>query len=135
MELPDSKQSHCLVLSSDLMFGSQAAQAARDAGYEVGMFNDAGALVQAFSLSRPSSQSADDVDSHARLVLIDLTTPHLDAERLAHQLQQTPTQLPPRLVAVGPHVHQTKLDAARNAGWQVYTRGRFHAQGPELLGE
>ena len=133
MALQDSKRRHCLVLSSDLMFGSQAAQAARDAGYEVDTFNDAAALVQEIGLSHASAQSTDIVDSQECLVLIDLTMPSLDAQQLAQQLQQTPATMPPRLVAVGPHVHQTRLEAARDAGWQVYTRGQFHAQGARLL--
>jgi CheY-like chemotaxis protein len=113
----------CLLISSDLMFGTQAAQAVCDAGYDVKTSSNA---VDAMGLTAESLGGV-------RLVLADLTMPQFDAQQVADQLRAA-IDPPPRLIAVGPHVQRAKLEAARAAGWQVWTRGQFHASAASLLG-
>lgn len=40
----------------------------------------------------------------------------------------------PRRIAVGPHVDRQTLEAARDAGWEAWTRGQWHAGAAELFG-
>jgi nitrogen regulatory protein P-II 1 len=61
-----------------------------------------------------------------RCVIVDLTLAGIDPGELAARLHADPGN-DPELIAVGPHVHQARLDAARAAGWRVLTRGQLHA--------
>ena len=63
-------------------------------------------------------------------VVLDLTAENVDALALSQRCAALPNV---RLIAVGPHVHKDRLEAARNAGWQIYTRGQFHRHGPQIL--
>lgn len=68
-----------------------------------------------------------------RLVVVDLSTPGIDPAALVPQLRGF-TIPDPRIVAFGPHVHEAKLSAARDAGCdEVLSRGRFHADLDEML--
>ena len=68
----------------------------------------------------------------ARLLVIDLNS--LDSgirELIANLKSAAPTA---RIIAFGPHVHEAKLQAARDAGCDaVFTRGQFHANTVEIL--
>ena len=113
------KQMKCLCLSDDLVFGSKAAHAARAAGYDVRTVGDCRSLL---------SEPLDDVS----LILVDLNTPAFDARSVADQLRQE-GDVTPDMIAIGPHVHEAKLAAARNAGWRVYTRSQFHADAGRIF--
>jgi CheY-like chemotaxis protein len=113
----------CLVLSNELLFATQAAQAARDAGYTVQSAGDPS------ELNDFTAESLRDV----RLVVADLTIAQLDAQEVALRLRGA-IEPPPHLIAVGPHVQRARLDAAREAGWRVYTRGQFHSSAASILG-
>jgi CheY-like chemotaxis protein len=62
-----------------------------------------------------------------RLVIFDLSMSGLDPAIVLPKLKELATP-PQRIVAFGPHVHEAKLAAAREAGCdEVVSRGRFHA--------
>jgi DNA-binding response OmpR family regulator len=105
----------CLLLTDDLVFGTQAAHTIRAAGYDVATLSDLDVV--------PSP-----VPDSVQLVVADLNMPQFDAPLMAQRLRSGRAS-PPALVAVGPHVHQAALQAARDAGWQVYTRGQFQSWG------
>jgi len=68
------------------------------------------------------------VEERAGLMVIDLGMPALDVKTLIEQVKAA-TILPPRFVAFGPHVHEERLAAAREAGCDsVISRGQFFAQ-------
>jgi len=70
---------------------------------------------------------------NVQLVLLDLSLPGLDTKTVVDQLRQGAVETP-TIVAYAPHVHATKLAAAREAGCdEVLTRGQFHAQIEQLL--
>jgi DNA-binding response OmpR family regulator len=63
-----------------------------------------------------------------QLLIIDLATTELDVKKLIEALPQLNACVP-RVVAFGPHVHEEKLVAAREAGCdEVISRGQFFAQ-------
>lgn len=67
------------------------------------------------------------------LVLMDLNTPGPDWKQLVPRLRAA-SPAPLTIVAFGPHVHETRLAAAGQAGCDlVLTRGQFHAQVDEIL--
>jgi CheY-like chemotaxis protein len=82
--------------------------------------------------------SADSVVDKARslaprLIVLDLGTPGAEVATLVPALRDLPTP-PRRIVAFGPHVHETRLAAAREAGCDsVVSRGRFHADVDEII--
>ena len=66
------------------------------------------------------------------VVLLDLNCTLVDAGRIMPQLKSLPC--PSNTIAFGPHVHETKLAAAREAGCDVVlTRGQFDAQMEAVL--
>lgn len=68
-----------------------------------------------------------------RLVILDLSTPGLDPAAIVAEMQGLAAP-PNRIIAFGPHVHEAKLAAAREAGCdQVISRGRFHADLDAIL--
>jgi CheY-like chemotaxis protein len=68
------------------------------------------------------------------LLIIDLSTPALDVAALMQQLRATGNAVP-RTVAFGPHVHEERLAAAREAGCdQVLSRGEFFARLDSIVG-
>jgi CheY-like chemotaxis protein len=69
-----------------------------------------------------------------RLVLVDLETPGLRIGELVESVRAQDD--PPTMVAYGPHVHEARLEAARQAGCdQVLTRGQFDKSLPVLMSE
>jgi DNA-binding NarL/FixJ family response regulator len=67
-----------------------------------------------------------------QLVIIDLATAELDVKKLIESLQLNDSV--PRVVAFGPHVHEEKLAAAREAGCDdVISRGQFFSQLDAIL--
>lgn len=67
-------------------------------------------------------------------VILDLSLPGLDLGALLPRLRALAGA--PRVLAFGPHVHETRLASARAAGCDlVLTRGQFHARMDELFRE
>ncbi len=111
----------CILLTTDLMLSSQVAQAARDAGISLETVASPAQLLEAVG------------QGVFRQVIIDLNLPDLDPADVARRLVAGASEPAVRRLAIGPHVHRGKLDAARTAGWQVVTRGQFHAQPAQYL--
>lgn len=63
----------------------------------------------------------------ARAVVVDLELP-IDLSAVDEALAGSEAER----IAFGPHVDEARLEAARQAGWLVLTRGQFDAQLPEL---
>lgn len=109
-----------LALISDLMMQSQASAAARAAGVELRLVLSEDALVELAQQQSP------------RLVIVDLSHPGVDPAGLVGRLG--PLLSPEcRLLAFGPHVHKGRLEAAASAGFEVISRGQFHAQLDEIV--
>jgi DNA-binding response OmpR family regulator len=112
-----------VLLTSDLSVSSAAAGAAARAGVSLKAAFDVASLLSHVQAG-PTS-----------LVVIDLGTPGLDPARLLPELRQI-AGVGRRVLAFGPHVHELKLAAAREAGCdEVLTRGQFHANLDRILGQ
>jgi DNA-binding NarL/FixJ family response regulator len=110
-----------LLLSNDLMFSSQATQAAAMGGVVLQVVSSVSE-----ALAKCDAQTWD-------VVIVDLSTPGVDPADLTSKLALGASSRS-RRIAVGPHVHRGKLDAARAADWNVFTRGQFHAGAGQILG-
>jgi DNA-binding response OmpR family regulator len=110
-----------LLLTSDLACSSKVTAAAQRSGRPLQV-----AMSEAALCDKAAAQPAE-------LVILDLTMPGLDPRQLLARLRALAA--PPALVlAFGPHVHESKLAAASEAGCEiVMTRGQFHAQIDDLL--
>ncbi len=108
-----------LLLAQDLFFGSRIEGTARSLGREFD--------------SCPSVETLLIRAVGAELVLIDLTIPELDVAGLLPRLRALDPP-PKAVIAFGPHVFTTQLEAAREAGCDdVYTRGAFDRDMPAIL--
>ncbi len=109
-----------LLLTSDLAISSAVTGAAQRQGIRF-----ASAFTPAALLDKLA-------ETTAALVIIDLSTPGLDIEAFVTQLRGQVSDL--QIVAFGPHVHEQRLAAAREAGCDdVYSRGQFHRGMDEIL--
>jgi CheY-like chemotaxis protein len=64
--------------------------------------------------------------SDAKLLVVDLSLPSLDISSVVRQISSFERR--PKIVAFGPHVHKSRLVAAREAGCdEVLSRGQFLA--------
>ena len=107
-----------VVLSSDLMIASQISGAAARHGAEVRTVSSA-------------EQLLDETDT-ARVIL-DLSLPGLDVAGIVARLRAAAAP-PPQIIAFGPHVHEAKLAAAREAGCdEVLSRGGLHSRLDEFF--
>ncbi|MCI0334299.1 MAG: hypothetical protein L0228_13855 [Planctomycetes bacterium] len=69
-----------------------------------------------------------------KLLIADLNLASLNVVSLVEQVKAVVTT-PPRIIAFGPHVHEERLAAAREAGCdEVISRGQFFAQLDALVG-
>src|SRR4051812_45312314 len=69
----------------------------------------------------------------ANKLIVDLSSPSLDVEAIVNQLKSSDSAAP-QIIAFGPHVHEERLAAARNAGCDLVTsRGQFFAQIDTIL--
>ena len=69
----------------------------------------------------------------ANTVIVDLSTPLLDVASLVNRLKSKDGSVT-RVVAFGPHVHEQRLAAAREAGCDVVvSRGQFFSQLETIL--
>src|ERR1700752_3132957 len=100
-----------VLLTGDLMVVSRVAGAASQAGAEL---RTAANATQAVEMCRKNS---------ARVLIIDLSTPGVDVAALVEAAKGDGDQAP-AIIAFGPHVHEERLAAAREAGCdQVLSRG------------
>lgn len=105
-----------LLLSNDLMVSSRVDGAALRAGISAKTVPTIEALAAACREGPVAS------------VIVDLSTPSIDVRVLVEQLSAMGAARP-RIVAFGPHVHESLLAAARLAGCDdVISRGQFFAQ-------
>ncbi|MEY3176578.1 MAG: hypothetical protein RLZZ436_4492 [Planctomycetota bacterium] len=102
--------SSLVLFSSDLMLLSTVGHAARQAGLSFQSVTSA-------DVAGPLLQSSD------TLFCLDLSASGADPQALAAIM---PPEVLSRAIAFGPHVHTTRLDAARDAGFgTVLSRGQF----------
>jgi CheY-like chemotaxis protein len=72
-------------------------------------------------------------DEMVDVLIIDLTLPSIDIDSMIAQLRTNETSRP-RVIAFGPHVHEQRLEKARQAGCdEVVSRGQFFAQIDAIL--
>ncbi len=66
-------------------------------------------------------------------IVLDLSMAQFDPAHALQELRQLEQPIP-RLIAFGPHVHTSRLEAARAAGCDVVmTRGQFHRDLARIL--
>lgn len=100
-----------LLITTDLMATSAAQGAAEQAGVELSAVAP-GAAVEA-------------ADESTRFAAVDLTAKIADLPALIAGLRKASPDI--TLLAYGPHVHETRLQAASDAGFdEVISRGQFH---------
>ena len=108
-------------LSDDLMFAPRVSGNTLSAGWTLREVGTPGEAIDSTGTESP------------RLLIVDLETTGLEITDLITRL---PESNRPRILAFGPHVHHTRLEAARAAGCDmVVSRGRFSAELPALLSE
>ncbi len=111
-----------VLVTKDLLAGSQVAPAVRAVGMPFASVPNASALERRLAESAP------------RMVLIDLNTPALDLASLVPAIRTAAPEAV--IVAFGPHVHTERLRAAREAGCHaVLTRGQLVSGLPDLLSQ
>ena len=110
-----------LFLTKDLVFSSRVSGRTQALGIELSVVSQADQLV------------ANAARHQVQLVLLDLNTPGLDLNQLVPQLRR-PTRPPKAIIAFGPHVHEARLAAAREAGCdEVLARGEFNSHMAGIL--
>lgn len=110
-----------VLLSADIMIVSRVAGAAALLGLQLQTAAD---TLQAIAACRATS---------ARMLMVDLSTASLDIVELAISVKSRGDEVP-TILAFGPHVHEERLAAARDAGCdRVLSRGQFLGQLDTLL--
>ncbi len=101
-----------LLVSGDLILSARVVGAARSCGLEM------------ITVAEPS-RASEVCDDSCKLVLVDLRCPGLDISSLVDSLRhERSSDL--SIIACGPHVHEQRLEAARQAGCDVVvTRGQL----------
>lgn len=111
-----------VLLSSDLMVVSRVEGAAAQTGAKIRAASNAAAAIEFCS------------DEQVDVLIVDLSMPALDPTALVTQLRADASHSV-RVVAFGPHVHEERLAAAREAGCDtVMSRGQFFSQTNAILG-
>ncbi|MEN1679895.1 MAG: hypothetical protein AAGJ46_09895 [Planctomycetota bacterium] len=107
-----------VLVTGDLMAGSQAEGAARAAGVTLRTVG-AAKVAEAVESAQPA------------LVVFDLSSPTNLADAVAAIRAASPQTV---IAAYGPHVQEKRLEAAQAAGCDlVMTRGQFHRQAAEVF--
>ena len=132
-----------VLFSGDLLVISRVQNAATAAGIAVQVTSSLTQAVEncesliSSSYSRPElgSKAVEPRDSHTwqigkpTLVIVDLSTPGLDVAGFVKRLRgikASDAMSELRIIAFGPHVHEDRLAAAREAGCdEVMSRGQF----------
>jgi DNA-binding response OmpR family regulator len=110
-----------VLISNDLMVVSRVQGAAQQRGVHVRAVANLPAAVE---LHR---------DEPVGLVIVDLATMSLDLPAFVAAFKAN-SELPVRSIAFGPHVHEEKLAAAREAGFDlVISRGKFFSEIDRLI--
>ncbi|TVS19605.1 MAG: hypothetical protein EA424_07940 [Planctomycetaceae bacterium] len=110
-----------LLLSTDLLFSSRVAQAARAASVDLRLVTGTDEVLQ---------HVADEVSLH--LLILDLSASDCDVQRIVTAVRRSLS--PARVVAYASHVLGPVLQRARQAGCdQVLTRGQFTSRLDELM--
>ena len=112
-----------VLMTSDLMTASQVQMPATNAGASLSFADTTAALLEQCG------------DGAIDLVIFDLATLDKPIGEVTDQLRSLPAP-PGKMIAFGPHVHEAKLQAARDAGCdEVLARGQFFgAMGSYLAG-
>ena len=114
-----------VAICPDLMFGSRLAAAAARTGARVEVFGNLDGACRRL-------ESTDVKLAAVRLAILDLSTASLDPAEAVRRLRSAQSGVP--ILAFGPHVHEGRLAAAREAGAdEVMSRGAFDAQMDSLL--
>jgi DNA-binding NarL/FixJ family response regulator len=109
-----------LLLSDDLLVLSRVEAAAARMGIGI---QSAASSVQAAQCSGGKPP---------KLIIVDLAAARLDLAALVREIKGGGSMT--KVLAFGPHVHQARLDAARDAGCdEVVSRGQFFAQLDTIL--
>ena len=109
-----------IFLTTDLMFSSRLAGVARAQGVQLSVANSAAAAIEKIS------------ENNGRRLIIDLNTAGLSIADFVARCREANESVD--IIAYGPHVHEAKLAAAREAGCDVVlTRGQFNSQMTEIL--
>jgi len=112
-----------LLLSQDLMISARVTGAARQHGLRVITVTDHNNAIVAAA------------DENSRILLVDLRLPGLNIGALVGAVRDCREEHLP-IVACGPHVHEARLAAAREAGCDaVVTRGQFDREAEAILKE
>ncbi|HEX4146004.1 MAG TPA: hypothetical protein VHY91_21060 [Pirellulales bacterium] len=112
-----------VLLSTDLLGASKIAGAAQRAGCTLATAASVAALMARIAAAP------------AHLVVIDLGTTRDDLAGLVGALRALP-EPPAAVLAFGPHVHEQRLQSARDAGCDaVLSRGQFHATADAIFGQ
>ncbi len=108
-------------LGRDLMLSSRVEGAARNLGFSVCHVVDVAGAITALS------------NDACRLFFVDLQLPGLDIATLVKEAREIKgTEV--RIIACGPHVHEQRLNEARQAGCdRVVTRGQFDRDANSIL--
>ncbi len=107
--------------TKDLLFSSRVTSVATQLSIEMSVLSGADERVE-----RASTVSV-------KAILLDLGTSGLDPAHLVPQLRKL-TPPPNAIIAFGPHVHEAKLAAARDAGCdQMFSHGEFNSRRDEIL--
>jgi len=110
-----------VLLTGDLTVISRVEGAAKQIGSQVRAFASASQVFDSGIVER------------AGLLIVDLSTPSLEVKTFIEQLREA-TRSRPRVVAFGPHVHEERLEAARQAGCdEVVSRGEFFVRIGSIL--
>ncbi len=111
-----------VLLSGDLMLLARLEGAARQKNWTV---STATSSARVLELVRQED---------CQLLVIDLKLADIDLSGLVSDLNTAPNPIP--VVACGPHVHEDRLAAAREAGCDlVVTRGQFERDAETILGK
>jgi len=110
-----------VLLSRDLMLTSRVDGVANQKQYSTSHAADQASAISAAS------------DDDCQLLFVDLQLPGLDVATLVSRVRESRGRKV-RIVACGPHVHEHRLAAARQAGCdQVVTRGQFDREADAIL--
>ena len=108
-----------VLLCHDLMLESQAEAAAASAG------------ISLTTVGTPDAAIESATNDSAHSLIVDLSVKGVDLAELKTNLDSLGGI---RCIAFGPHVHEKRLQAARDAGFDaVLSRGQFHSQMPQWM--